>query len=408
MLCWIAYFVSYIGRLNYSACMPAIMPELGISKTFAGTISTGFLACYGAGQLLNGILGDRISPKLMIGVGLGGVGLMNISMGLSFSPYFMLVVWCLNGIFNSMLWSPIIHCFSEWLPEDRQQKCGVRLSATIPAGSIVSYLISSASLRFLGWRWAFVICGGILLCYCAVWFAGITSIKPYISLVISQRTERRAASSSPEAGGVNRPSLLPLIAATGLVFAVVGILFNGILKDGVTQWVPTYVSDFFAVSPSTATAITMILPVINLTGAYAASYLNRKFFRNEMATCVSLFAVSIAALAMLFFFGKYSMVAAVVFIAMSTASMLGVNSMLLTFIPLHFGAVGRSSSVTGFLNACSYIASALSSVTIGFIAQNCGWNLTVISWIGVALFGTLACLAGVRFWAKGLKKLESM
>lgn len=404
-LCWFAYSMSYIGRLNYSASMADILAAGEVTKAFLGSVGTGFLACYGAGQLLNGIIGDKLSPKFMVGIGLFGAGAANVLMGLNTTPGRMLIIWCANGYFQSMLWSPIIRCFAEWLPGNTRSKAGVNLSTTIPIGTILSYAVSSAVLALAGWRAVFVLSGALLIAASLVWFAGITSLRAFIA-----RREGLCDVEDASAGTGQRGRMLAfpsLLIGSGLVFAVVSILFNGILKDGVTLWVPTFLAEYFGVVPSTAAAFSIVLPVVSLTGAYAAVWMNKKYFNNEMTTTAMLFGVSILSFVGLVTLGRFHIVFAAVLFALSLASMLGVNSMLLTFIPFHFSPLGKSASVTGFLNACSYFASAVSSVTIGIVAENRGWNITILTWIAVAVGGMAVGFAGKRFWAKGRSRLKS-
>ncbi len=408
LLCWFAYSMSYIGRLNFSACMAEILADTGMTKAFLGSIGTGFLACYGVGQLVNGIIGDRISPKYMVGIGLFGAGFANILMGLNTAPGLMFIIWCANGYFNSMLWSPIIRCLSEWLPRANQSKAGVNISTTIPAGTIASYTLSSVILSLAGWRAVFIIDGALLVLASFIWFTGVSSLKEYIAKREGIKTPQDNAEHGrePQPQGKSR-SMPALIIGTGLVFAVIAILFNGILKDGVTLWVPTFITEFFNVAPNISAALSIILPVVSLAGAYTALWANKKYFNNEMTTAGVYFFISAAAIGCLFLLGKYNIVLAVTLIAVSLASMLGVNSMLLTFIPFHFGRLGKAASITGFLNACSYFASALSSVTIGVIAEKSGWNITILSWLAVAVCGAAVCLAGKRFWARGRSRVAS-
>jgi OPA family glycerol-3-phosphate transporter-like MFS transporter len=408
MLCWFAYMISYIGRYDFSACMSEMVAEGIFTKTFGGTIGMAFFAAYGIGQLINGLLGDRISPKYMIFTGLLGSALMNIAIGFSYGRVLILVLWCLNGYFCSMLWAPIVHCFSDLMLKKQQIKAGTNISASIPVGNILSYLISSVFLKYMSWRMSFIVSGLMVLCYAFTWSIGMSSLKGYIEAVRVKRQEEimreKVSGSSP---AVKTP-LIPLLLGTGLVFAILGILFNGILKDGVTLWVPTYISDFFGSDGSVASLAAVILPLFNLLGAYMAAYVYKKVRENEMLTAGIMFALSTCSLLLLFFFGKYSMLLAVVFIAMTTAAMLGANNMFLTFIPLNFCKVGRASSVTGFLDACSYLASALSGVTIGVIADNYGWNTTVLVWAAVAVSGAVISLMGVSYWKKGKEKLNTM
>lgn len=62
-LCWIAYFSTYIGRLNYSASLMGIILSEGFSKGQAGMIGTAFFFAYGAGQFVSGFLGDRLAEN---------------------------------------------------------------------------------------------------------------------------------------------------------------------------------------------------------------------------------------------------------------------------------------------------------------------------------------------------------
>ena len=87
--------------------MAELIAREGLSKPQAGLIGTLFFVVYGVCQLLSGFLGDRISPKKLIFTGVTGSALLNLGMGLSGASYpVMLALWTLNGVFQSLLWSP--------------------------------------------------------------------------------------------------------------------------------------------------------------------------------------------------------------------------------------------------------------------------------------------------------------
>lgn len=93
-LCWIAYFSTYIGRLNYSASLTGIILSEGFSKGQAGMIGTAFFFAYGAGQFVSGFLGDRLAPKKMVFTGLMVSGLCNLAMAGAKGSGLMTAVWC--------------------------------------------------------------------------------------------------------------------------------------------------------------------------------------------------------------------------------------------------------------------------------------------------------------------------
>jgi OPA family glycerol-3-phosphate transporter-like MFS transporter len=160
--------------------------------------------------------------------------------------------------------------------------------------------------------------------------------------------------------------------------------------------------------------LTGILPIVNLAGVYMASRINDRFFRNEMVTASVMFGVSMVSFIPLLAItvlsrsgaGIYMAVIAVLLISVTSSSMLGANTMLITFIPFRFSAVGHSSGVSGLLNSFSYAAASLSGVTIGLISTNFGWTATIVSFAVCSACGTAVCAAGAHGWKRGSQWLS--
>ena len=90
-----------------------------------------------------------------------------------------------------------------------------------------------------------------------------------------------------------------------------------------------------------------------------------------------------------------------------TGCMHGVNMMLICNLPARFAATGKVSLISGVLNACTYIGSALSTYVFALAAQRFGWRVPVLCWAGVCVLGAAACTLGgprCRRMLAGLKK----
>jgi len=407
-LCWFVYMINYVCRKNYSVCMTDLIGEGILSDTFAGTLLSGFFAVYGFGQLFNGYLGGLINPQYMIFTGLTGAGLCNMLLPLLRAwPTAMLIVWCLNGLFCSMIWAPVIRCFSDYMTEHDRTRYAVSLASTTPVGQILAYLIASLFLAVSGWRMVFLVCGLTNVTAAIIWICGLRRLKGYIADVTAFNQQQHAQRQTASGNRAPKMRTLTLFLSTGVVFAVLSILCNGILKDGVTDWTPTFLSNTFKLSSSTVSLITIILPIINLAGAYAAHWVYRHV-KNEYTTIGIMFFVSAISLMMLTIVGKYHVVLAALLIAVSTSSMLGANNMLLTYIPLNYSGVGKASFLTGLLDASSYLAAAVSGTSIGFLSSHFGWTATMWSWVGIALLGMLLALLGSRPWARSRPWLQEL
>ena len=61
-----AYMVSYITRTNFGGIIQEMQTDTGISKQLLSMSLTGSFITYGAGQVVSGLLGDKISPKRLV------------------------------------------------------------------------------------------------------------------------------------------------------------------------------------------------------------------------------------------------------------------------------------------------------------------------------------------------------
>jgi len=67
-------------------------------------------------------------------------------------------------------------------------------------------------------------------------------------------------------------------------------------------------------------------------------------------------------------------------------------------VPAFFSKFGRSALISGVLNCCTYVGSAVSTYGVAVLSEAFGWDFTVFVWICVALIGTLACVALIHRW----------
>lgn len=393
--CWAAYCASYLGRINYTAALTAIVADGVFTKSHAGLIGTVYFFCYGAGQIFSGILGDRVSPYKMVCAGLAGTVCMNILMPLCSSSYIIMsVVWGFNGIVQSMLWTPILYIISNVLPEEQRRRACLYIAASFPVGSLLSYVISAAAIKFASWHFAFYIPAGIISCIFVFWcFAAGKTSK------ILGRGERKAASVQENAE--KKASLGKLFIVSGAAVICVGILIQGMLKDGVTSWVPTLITEKYNVSASFSVLLSAVLPIINLSGAWFSTKLYEGPFKlNETAAAAFCFALTLIPLTGIVFVGKYHIAVCVIFFAMFTTLITAINHLFITLIPVRFAKYGRTSTVGGIFNSCTYIGSAISTYSFGAVSEKFGWTATVIFWLILGALGIAVCAIPMRRYGK--------
>lgn len=393
ILVFAAYAVSYLGRNTFAAAIKAMSEAGALAEGADGLISAAFLIFYGSGQLINGLLAMKISPRVMIPVGLIGSGAANLLMpAADGNTAVYIVLWSANGFFCSMLWPSVIRVLTLWMTKEERERSAANVSPSIPLGSIGCYLISFFMLD-TGWENVFfvsgtaLVAGGILL---TVYMAAISGI-------IKERTAE-GTEEIENGGGVRRLSL-KLLLSCGLAVMICASFFNGTLKEAVISWIPKYLSVSHGIASSNAALISALMPAVSVAGPYVAAFLNKRFFDNECTTVAVLCGVSAAANLIIFLLGK-SPVLSVAMLAVSNACMWGINTMLMTYTTYRFSRMGLSTAVSGVLNGTVFIGSSSFTVIWGKLADSSGWRAAVLAWTVAGTVACAVCLAGSAGWKK--------
>lgn len=397
-LCWVAYFSTYICRLNYSAVMPEFDASGLYGESQMSAVSSAFFICYGVGQLFSGSIGDRISPRTMIFWGVAVSAISNIFIFFFYDSFAVfLFLWGLNGAVQSMVWSPVLRVAGEYFGEQEKNKFGIDISTTVPLGTLASYGVSYVTMLVLPWRWVFLTCGAVTLFAAIYWLFGTKCVM--------HRLQVQPGSDTPPAyHSMPLKKLFALLFSCGIILALVPIVIQGTLKDSVTQWIPTFFVENYHMGTGISLVLTMLLPVINVSGAYFAKALFKKI-QNEMTVSAIFFAIAGVFLVLLAVFGSRSVVLSLICIAGVTNSMFAINVMMITMAPLRFTVYGRVSTVAGLMNAVAYIGCGLLNLVAGSLLEHSGsWKLLFVFWLILAFCAIAITLVCAVPWKRFLNK----
>lgn len=400
---WVTYVSTYVGRLNFSASMGEMIIAGNFTKSELGLVGAVFFFAYGIGQFISGILGDKVSPKQLVFIGVSTSSILNLAMGVSSSYEAMIVLWSLNGLMQSLTWSPLARLISDRLPRKERFKAFVNLSTTVPAGTLLTYFMCSMLIEYSNWRMVFILAAILMFPVAVIWYVAISKLE-YKAESEGFTEEDALQSAAGRNTPVHNTSFHTVCLASGLLMISIGAMLHGILKDGIMTWLPTYLAEGFNTSSSLAIRLTMVLPVINLAGVYISNYFNRKIFMNELVTAAFLFVITVLALLILIIYGQDNLLISLIMLGIVTSAMLGVNSMLISLVPLYFSESRRVSTISGMLNSTTYLGSAISSYGVGAIAQQFGWGVTRSSWCILATVGAVICMISSNKWRNFTKQ----
>lgn len=380
MMCWIGYALAYMCRMNYSMAMPFISADLPHLAERTGVIGSFFFFSYACGQLVCGYLGDRTRPERMIFLGLLFSALANAAFGFARSFFGMAGAWLLNGCFQSMLWGPIIRIVSRIYSAEEYNRVTPVLMLSTVTGYLAAWLLSGVLSSLWSWRFAMWVPAALLFAYAVYWFFGIGDVGAL-----------RADASRPADDAHGQPQRIGMLdmLTKAKLWPVLGASFcQGMVKDGISLWAPMYFLTLFGMSFSDTIGFILLIPVFNALGVCFASWLNRRMRYRERRTSALLFCLTLALLAAVVRAGGASILAAALLVAAASGMSHGTNSILLSFLPLKCSVYGRSSTVAGLMDFCSYLGVAVSSVGVGALVARGHVALIPAAWLLAAACGT--------------------
>ncbi len=403
-VCWLAYFSIYLGRLNFSASMGRMLQTGLWGRGQLGSVAAAFYLAYGIGQLPSGLLGDRLSPRWMVGIGLSGSALVNLLFPAVQTVTGMQVMWFANGLLQAMIWPPMVRLVTDLAGAARSVNIILLLSFSSPAGMLCTYLASAVLLKLGSWQSCFLLAGIWLAGTAVCWFLSISGLESRMSpgggtgkkRDVQHRTEGKRAVSFLTPHG---------IAASGMLWLTAAALLHGILKDGLTTWIPTCLAEEFSIPSSFSVLLTTALPVVSLCGVPLAQIINRRCLRNEASAGAMFYLLAFGSLLCMTGEAGNSLYGTVALFAIVTGMMTAVNTLLISLLPLHFGKEGRVATVSGVLNAVTYLGSAAASAVFGYTTEYAGWQGTQLVWCVCGAAGVLSCTAAAGKWKKNRKDI---
>lgn len=374
-LCSVSYFAVYIARNILSAVTPR-MVAAGFTEEYIGSVSSLYFIFYAFGQLLNGMIGDKIKAKWMINIGLFGAGITNLIFSrITFTPTIAMVVYALAGFFLSMIYGPMTKVVSENTEPVYATRCSLGYTFASFFGSPAAGLMAS----FLAWQSVFAVGSGILFIMSIVGFIIFTSFEKKGMVKYGQY-------KAPKKGIKN----VGILFKHRIVkFSFISIL-TGIVRTSVVFWLPTYISQHLGFAPNVSAGIFTAATLVISTTAFISVFVYEKLGHDMHKTILVMFSSSA-----LFFTLTYFVdipILNIIFIVLAIMSSNASATMLWSRYCPSLRDTGMVSSATGFLDFLSYMAAGAANIVFANAATSIGWGNLILVWLGLMILGIIIAL----------------
>ena len=269
---WGAYFLNYCDRQVVSALFSVLKTELKFTDEQLGLTGAYFLWVYGACCPLAGILGDKVSKRLLVVLSLALWSLITIVTGFSAGPTMLLGLRAAMGVSEALYMPSAIALTTSAFPVSRRSRVIAGLTTAQVAGTVAGSSFGGWMGDLGIWRWAFFGLGA----------AGLLYAVPYLLFLRGVHEAAPGAPASSPPGAKFTLRTLIKIPSYMLLCVVFPVFVFGLWL--IYSWLPNFFEEKFILSrTSAALNATVFLQGSTLIGILGGGVLADWLYRRTPA-----------------------------------------------------------------------------------------------------------------------------
>lgn len=423
------YASYYMCRYNFRFATPGMIGEFGFTKTQIADMLSAWSIAYGTGQLVNGLLTDRIGGKAAMLIGAIGTIAVNLFFGFgsfvgTFSTFAL--IWLFNGWFQSFGAPGMVKINAAWFNRDERGTFAGIFGFMIQMGQVSINKLAPIILGgfTLGafvvaegeWRWLFRI-PPIFVAVAAVLLVFLTKESPeaagYPGLV---------SDGDGHAGTGTRATLKesfvtifthPLVWFYALAYGCTGAVRNSSDQLAVLYFVEKLHLDI--ANSKAVTWTFLLMPMVAVLGSFTAGWVSDKFFKGHRSpVAMTLYFVEslvILCAAMVIYMGAVGPTPGGIFLgclflilvsltANSTHAIVGAAA------PMDIGGRKMAGFAAGVIDSFQYYGTAIALPITGRLIDAYGWGVWYPTMAAFGAIGGTAMLLVMRK-QRSLKKQQA-
>lgn len=393
---WITYASFYLGKANIGAALPQLRKSLSLNQIAVSSIPASFKLVYGIGQFINGLIGDHVNQKYLVILGLVGSIAVNLFFGFGNALSFLIILWGINGFFQSMGWPPLVKILADWFDSSERGKVMGIMSTSYQIGASVSLILAGWLVSHIGWRYAFWL-PTLLMSVIACYFFKTIKVSPQ-EMGLEEATDFHLKKPSfRKSKGLSYTLKYTISNPIAWLLASSCATIN-IVRYVYIDWGPSYIMSTQNISVAQATYQLAAVQIGGVIGAIVVGGLADRFFGNRRAPII------FGTLAFLSFFvlihayvTQISIILGIVCLFLIGFTTYGPFAILTGAEVQDLGGKHAVSSTSGFIGALSYIGAFFGDLATGWFTENYGWRAGIIFWASIAF---LSAVLIIPIWIK--------
>jgi MFS family permease len=259
----LAVFINYVDRGNLATAAPLMKGELRLSNTQIGLLLSAFFWTYTPGQILAGVLAERINAYRTLAIGLAIWSLATALTGLTGSFIVLMGLRLLLGLGESAAFPCSSKLLAQHLPTHRLGAANGLIAVGLALGPAFGTFFGGLLMAKEGWRIVFLLFGLVSMLWLVPWLA------------LTRQASTGADATRDEAA----PSFAAIAKQRGAWGASLGHFSGNFAFYFVISWLPLYLVKARGFSVSEMAELGGLIYVVYAASAHVTGWLSDRWMR---------------------------------------------------------------------------------------------------------------------------------
>jgi OPA family sugar phosphate sensor protein UhpC-like MFS transporter len=375
----IGYSLFYVCRLSLSVVKSPIINEGVLSESQLGIIGSALFFAYAFGRFTNGFLADRSNTKRFMSTGLLASSIINLILGFNSLYFVFVVLWGLNGWFQSMGAATSIVGLSRWFGNSERGTYYGIWSTSHSSGNAITYLLTSVIVGLFGWRWGFTgasivgVIGAIVIIkylYDSPESEGLPPISQFKNEPEESSSNEKTISSL-QVGVLKNPYVWILALSSAFMY---------VSRYAIESWGIFYLENAKGYTNFQASSILSIYAVMGIVSTVLCGFISDRFFnsnRNKPALFYGI--INVIGISILLFYPDSTGMIDTIGVALFGFGTGALITYLGGLMAIDIVSKKASGAAVGVVGIASYIGAGVQDVMSGNLLEN---SRTVLNGIG--------------------------
>jgi MFS transporter, OPA family, glycerol-3-phosphate transporter len=414
------YASYYVCRYNFRFATPGMIEEFGFSNSDITDMLSAWSIAYGTGQLVNGLLTDRIGGKASMFIGAVGTIIVNLVFGFAsfvgtFSTFAL--IWLLNGWFQSFGAPGMVKINAAWFNrEERGTFAGIfgfmiqmgqfiinNLAPIILAGfTLGTFVVAEGE-----WRWLFRI-PPLFTATMAILLVLIPKESPEAAGYPGVVSDGDGKPDSGVRAGLKESFVTifthPLVWFYAVAYGCTGAVRNSSDQLAVLYFVQQLKLDL-ATKPPAVFYTMNLMPIVAVLGSFTAGWVSDKFFRGHRSpVAMTLYffeSLVILCAATVIYMGvvgptPMGIFLGCLFLVLVSLTANSTHAIVGAAAPMDIGGRKMAGFAAGVIDSFQYFGAAIALPVTGRLIDHYGWGVWYPTMAGFGFIGGCAMLMVMR------------